>query len=192
MAKAAKSSGTLISFDLNHRAAFWSGRERELRDLFTELASLSDILIGNEEDFQLALGLEGPETGGVGLDEKIDGFQAMIARAKDAYPQASVFAATLREVISANRHRWGALLFAENEWHIEPPRDIDILDRIGGGDGFVGGLLYGLLKGMSPAECLAFGWATGALAVSSDTDYASPINEDQVWRIRRGNARVER
>jgi 2-dehydro-3-deoxygluconokinase len=96
LARAAKKTGTRISFDLNYRASFWKGREKELHAIFTEIASISDILIGNEEDFQLCLGIEGPEAGGKGLASKIDSFKEMIGRVKAAFPNASCFATTLR------------------------------------------------------------------------------------------------
>ena len=188
----AKANGSLISFDLNHRASFWKGRERELAHTFAEIAACSDILIGNEEDFQLCLGIEGPESGGKGLDEKIDGFKEMIGRIRAAYPNATYFGTTLREVVSANTHMWGALVTDGNEWEIIQPREIGVLDRIGGGDGFVGGLLYGILKGWDVQKCARFGWASGALAVTMLTDYAQPIDEDQLWSIWNGNARVTR
>lgn len=191
-ARAAKAQGTLISFDLNHRASFWRGREEELRKTFAELASLSDVLIGNEEDYQLALGIEGPEAGGADIEAQMEAFRQMIERAATAYPNVKVFATTLREVHSANRHSWGALLRSEGEWHVEMPREIEVLDRIGGGDGFVGGLLYGLLQGWPAQKWLQFGWASGALAASQTTDYATPADEEQVWSIYKGNARVQR
>ncbi|NIQ74499.1 MAG: sugar kinase, partial [Phycisphaerae bacterium] len=92
LARAAKKHGTRISFDLNHRASFWKGREAELHDIFTEIAGISDILVGNEEDFQLCLGIEGPEAGGEDLANKIDSFKGMINNAKKAFPNAAVFA----------------------------------------------------------------------------------------------------
>jgi 2-dehydro-3-deoxygluconokinase len=191
-ARAAKKSGTLISFDLNYRASFWKGREQELSATFKEIASVADILIGNEEDFQLALGIEGPPAGGSGLAEKLESFKGMIKRVAEAYPHVKVFATTLREVEGANRHQWGAILWANNTWYEEPPRPIDILDRLGGGDGFVGGLLYGILRGWEAEKWLQFGWATGALAVTMATDYATPADEEQVWSIYKGNARIKR
>jgi 2-dehydro-3-deoxygluconokinase len=192
IARVAKENGTLISFDLNHRASFWAGREQELSDAFAEIASFSDILIGNEEDFQLCLGIEGPESGGQGLDGKIDGFKEMIGRVQSAYPNARYFATTLREVVSANSHLWGALVTDGAEWEIIKPREIGVLDRIGGGDGFVGGLLYGILKGWNVQRCARFGWASGALAATMLSDYAQPADEEQIWSIWEGNARVKR
>ncbi|AQQ08777.1 5-dehydro-2-deoxygluconokinase [Sedimentisphaera cyanobacteriorum] len=190
--RSAKKNGSLISFDLNYRASFWKGREKELGEAFAEIASNSDILIGNEEDFQLCLGIEGPESGGKGLEEKIDNFKEMIGRIQKAYPNAKWFGNTLREVVSANTHKWGAILTDSSDWEIISPREIGVLDRIGGGDGFVGGLLYGILKGWDAANCARFGWAGGALAATMLTDYAQPADEDQLWSIWEGNARVKR
>lgn len=192
LARAAKKAGTLVSFDLNYRASFWAGREKELRETFSEIAGLADILVGNEEDFQLALGIEGPEAGGKGIGKKTDGFKKMIGRVKEAYPNVSVFATTLREVISANTHLWGAIMLHEDSWQMIEPREIQVCDRIGGGDGFVGGLLYGILRGWEPGKWPQFGWATGAMAATLETDYAQPASEDQVWSVYAGNARVKR
>jgi len=192
LAKAAKKNGTLISFDLNYRASFWKGREKDLKNIFTEIAGISDILVGNEEDFQLCLGIKGPEEGGKDLAAQIDSFREMIKRVKEAFPDASVFATTLRQVVSVNKHLWGALMLENNEWHVVEPREIDVLDRIGGGDGFVGGMLYAILKGWSPDKWVEFGWASGAQATTSLTDYALPADEEQVWSIWKGNARVKR
>lgn len=191
-ARCAAENETLISFDLNYRASFWQGRSEELRAVFQEIASLADILIGNEEDFQLALGIQGPEAGGKEIGDKIEGFKEMITRVRAAYPRARVFANTLREAVSANEHLWGALLHVEDDWFTVEPRPIPVLDRIGGGDGFVGGLLYGVLQGWEPEKWVQFGWATGAMATSCLTDYAQPLDEDQVWAIYQGNARVRR
>jgi 2-dehydro-3-deoxygluconokinase len=192
IARAAKKHGTRISFDLNHRASFWQGREQELRDIFTEIASVSDILIGNEEDFQLCLGIEGPEAGGSDLAAKIEGFKGMIGRVKEAFPNAQAFATTLRQVVSANCHLWGAIALVGDEWQVVEPREIIVLDRIGGGDGFVGGFLYGILKGWAPEKWIQFGWASGALVTTLLTDYAQPADEAQIWSIWEGNARVRR
>jgi 2-dehydro-3-deoxygluconokinase len=192
LAKAAKRHGTLVSFDLNHRATFWEGREDELRQAFLKIAELSDILVGNEEDYQLCLGLEGPEAGGKDLQTKIEGFKDMIGRAKKAFPKTSVFATTLREVVSVNAHHWGAIMSQGDHWHVVEPREIGVLDRIGGGDGFVGGLLYGILRGWDPEKWIQFGWANGALTTTLLTDYSLPMDEDQVWSVWSGNARVKR
>lgn len=192
LARAAKKHGTKISFDLNYRATFWKGRDKELRSAFTEIASLSDILVGNEEDFQLCLGIEGPEAGGKGIEEKIENFKEMIGRVKRTFPNASVFATTLREVVNSNKHLWGAIMLEGSNWHVVNPREINVLDRIGGGDGFVGGLIYAILKNWEPAKWIQFGWASGALATTFQTDYAQPADEEMVWSVWEGNARVKR
>ena len=192
IARAASKHNSRISFDLNHRASFWVGREKELHEIFREIASVSDILIGNEEDFQLCLGIEGPEAGGEDLASKIEGFKGMINRAKEAFPGTQVFATTLRQVISANQHMWGGIISESGNWHVVEPRDIYVYDRIGGGDGFVGGMLYAILRGWEPEKWIQFGWACGALATTLETDYGQPADEDQVWSIWQGNARVKR
>ncbi len=192
LARAAKRYGAKVCFDLNYRASFWKGREEELSKLFGEIASLTDILVGNEEDFQLCLGVRGPETGGRDLAEKIGGFQKMVECVKRAYPNAHTFATTLRQVVSANEHLWGAVALFGEEWTVIEPRPIPVLDRIGGGDGFVGGLLYAMEKGYSPADCVRFGWACGAFVTTLLDDFGLPADEKQIWDIWAGNARVQR
>jgi 2-dehydro-3-deoxygluconokinase len=192
LARAAKKHGSRISFDLNHRASFWKNREKELHNIFSEIAGMSDILVGNEEDFQLCLKIEGPEAGGKGLASKIDSFKGMIDRTKKVFPHAAVFATTLREVVSTNRHLWGAIILEGSNWHVAQPQEITVLDRIGGGDGFVGGLLYAVLKGWEPEKWIQFAWGAGALATTLTTDYAQPADEEQIWSIWKGNARVRR
>ena len=104
----------------------------------------------------------------------------------------TVFGTTLREVISANRHLWGAILSVSGSWHVVEPREIGVLDRIGGGDGFVGGLLYAILRNWEPEKWVQFGWASGALVTTLLSDYARPADEAQIWSIWQGNARVQR
>lgn len=192
LARAAKKYGTRISFDLNFRASFWKNREPELHKIFSEIAGVSDILVGNEEDFQLCLGIKGPEAGGKDISAKIESFKGMIDRVKQAYPNTSVFATTLREVVSTNYHLWGAIMAEGDNWHVVEPRGITVLDRIGGGDGFVGGMLYAILKGWPSEKWIQFGWASGALATTLLTDYGQPADEEQIWSIWEGNARVRR
>jgi len=192
IARAAKKYGTKVSFDLNYRASFWKGREEELSAIFAEIAGVADVLIGNEEDFQLCLKIQGPEAGGKAIAEKIENFKEMVERVKAAYPNATAFATTLRQVLNANTHLWGAISNVNGEWQVIEPREIRVLDRIGGGDGFVGGYLYSILRGWEPANWAQFGWATGALATTHLTDYAQPADEEQVWSIWGGNARVKR
>ena len=192
LARVAKKYGTLVSFDLNYRATFWAGREQELKAAFHEIASVTDILIGNEEDFQLCLGFAGPEAGGKELGGKIDRFKGMIEQVREKYPNARAYATTLRQVISANEHLWGAILWADGQWYVEEPRPIQVLDRIGGGDGFAGGMLYAILKGLPQEDWIKMGWAGGALTVTLLTDYALPASEAELWNIWKGNARVVR
>ena len=198
--KYAKAHDSIISFDLNYRQSFWDGREDELSTVFREIAAMSDILFGNEEDFQLALGIPGPETGGGNLEP--EGFQQMIGRVRNTYPQAKYIATTLRKVLSANRHLWGMMLWRDEaadilnpkngQFLFADPREIEVLDRIGGGDASIGGLLYGILRGFPPEECLRFAWGCGALVAGNITDYLLPADEDQVWNAWSGNARVRR
>ena len=115
LAKAAKKYGTLVSFDLNYRATFWKGREAELKRAFHQIASVADILVGNEEDFQLCLGMKGPEAGGKDLAAKIESFKGMIETVAKKYKNAKMFATTLRQVVSAGRHLWGAILRADGK-----------------------------------------------------------------------------
>ena len=192
LAETAKKYGTVVSFDLNYRATFWKGREEELRKAFERIASLADILIGNEEDFQLCLGFTGPEAGGKDLSSKIENFKGMIDKVREKYPNATAYATTLRQVISANEHLWGAIMWADGKWFVEEPREIPVMDRIGGGDGFSGGLLYAVLKGWEVEKWVQYGWAAGVLAVTSLNDFGEPADEKQIWDIYAGNARVQR
>jgi len=191
-ARAAKKHGTRISFDLNYRASFWKGRETELREAFTEIAGMTDILMGNEEDFQLALGITGPHAGGKEIGAQIENFKEMINLVKKTFPNAGIYGTTLRQVISVQEHMWGAITLFGDTWTVIEPRSIQILDRIGGGDGYAGGLLYGILKGMEPDKATQFAWASGALATTVLEDYATPVDEEMVWSIYEGNARVKR
>lgn len=194
LAKAARAHGTKVAMDLNFRASFWKNREAELSAAFKEIAENCDILYGNEEDFQLCLGIEGPEAGGKSIEQKIDDFKQMIGRVSKLYPDAKYIGTSLREVESANEHQWGMVLWSadEDNFVVCPLRPIQVLDRIGGGDGSVGGVLYGILKGWEVEKCAQFGWATGALAATSVNDYGAPADEEQVWAIWAGNARVKR
>lgn len=192
LARIAKENKTVISFDLNYRASFWKVREKELSSVFREIAGITDILVGNEEEFQLCLGIEGPQAGGKDIESQIDSFREMIGKAKVLYPGVSVFANTLRQEINTNRHLWGAVMHHADNWHVVEPREINVLDRIGGGDGFVGGLLYAILRNWDADKWIQFGWAAGALATTLITDYCQPADEEQIWNIWKGNARVIR
>lgn len=192
VARATKKYGGRVSFDLNYRETFWDGRKKELRAIFHEIASLSDILIGNEEDYQLALGIKGPEAGGSNIGEEINDFKQLIMNVKASYPNTKVFANTLREVKNANEHLWGAITLDNDKWTVIEPRPIQVHDRIGGGDGFVGGLLYSYLRGWDNEKCAQFAWASGAFTASILEDFGMPADEEQLWAIWEGNARVQR
>ncbi len=192
LARAAKKYGTKISFDLNYRASFWKGREKELSAIFAEIASVADILVGNEEDFQLCLGAEGPAPGGRDISAKIGSFKSMVENIKKEYPNVHIFATTLREVVSANEHLWGAIMLSGDSWTVIEPRSIPVLDRIGGGDGFVGGLLYASVKGWTAEKSAQFAWASGAFVTTLLDDFGLPADEKQIWDVWSGNARVQR
>ncbi len=193
LARAAKQHGTAVCFDMNYRASFWEGREKELRARFEELASLSDVLAGAD---LAACGydLNEVERGPAGdtVEARMEDFGRRLDRVRAACPQAAVTVMNYREVLSANRHVFGAVMDYEGRRYTAWPREIEVLDRVGGGDGFLGGLLYGLLKSREPEDCLALGWAAGALAVTERTDYATPESEAQLMRIWGGNAKIRR
>ncbi|NLW74426.1 MAG: sugar kinase [Clostridiales bacterium] len=188
LAGVAKKYGTLVSFDLNYRASFWQGRKTDLCEIFTKIASMTDILIGGKEHFELCLGIKVPDTISGRIHDNIEA----IKKVRERYPDTKVIAATLREEKSANLHNWGAVLLSGEDWQVIEPREIEVLDRIGGGDGFVGGLLYAILKGWDAEKQAQFAWAAGALAVTFLTDYAQPADEEQVWSVWEENARVKR
>ena len=123
---------------------------------------------------------------------KIDRFKEMILQVTKKYPNAKLYGTTLRQVVSADEHLWGAIVYDGKKFYVEEPRTIQVLDRIGGGDGFTGGLLYGVINGWNAEKCLQFGWASGVMAASSLNDYAEPADEKQVWDVYAGNARVQR
>ena len=192
LVKTAKKYGTVVSFDFNYRASFWKNRENELRGVFQKIAELSDIIIGNQSDFSLCLGMSFDLTKYMPDSTPVEQFKETINQVKDKFPDTSVFATNLREVKHANRHLWGAAMLSGDVWESIDLRQIAVIDRIGGGDAFVGGILYGILKGFSPEKQLQFGWACGALACTYLTDYAQPTDEEQVWNIWRGNTRIIR
>ncbi|MBC8535135.1 PfkB family carbohydrate kinase [Feifania hominis] len=196
LARAAKKYGTLISFDVNYRPSFWEGREEQLREVFLEIAQLSDILtgadvlIGDRVGYQPLFEEGAPDE--ISTEHRIAAVKGMLKKVGAKFPNAGVLTATMREELSANRHLWGAILLFDNEWYVEQLREIEVLDRIGGGDGFMGGLLYGILRQWEPEKWLQFGWACGALAVTVLDDYATPDDEEQLWSIYQGNAKVKR
>ncbi len=191
--KAAKAAGAIVSFDLNYRAKLWSlwGGEAKAASVINKIVENVDVLVGNEEDLQLGLGIPGPE---VAATSKLDSstFFGMIDKVVKMHPQVKVVATTLREVHSTNRHSWGAVAWVDGQTYSAPTCELDVYDRVGGGDGFASGLIYGMLTGESPEDCVKLGWAHGALLTTfpGDTTMASV---DQVRAFAKGgSARIQR
>jgi 2-dehydro-3-deoxygluconokinase len=193
--KAAKRHGTVVSYDLNYRPSLWKaiGGHTRAAEVNRELVSLIDVVVGNEEDFQLALGfeVEGVDDVLTGLDP--DAYGHMLDRVAAAYPNLAHLAVTLRQVQSASRNGWGAMCLSAEGVHESSYRsDLEILDRVGGGDSFASGLFYGLLEGLGAARALELGAAHGALAMTTPGD-TSMATLDEVERLAAGgNARVVR
>lgn len=191
--KAAKAAGAICSFDLNYRAKLWNisgGHDRAVAVL-DRIVKNVDVLVGNEEDLQLGLGIPGPE---VAAKSKLDptAFFGMIGKVTAKHPQVKVVATTLREVHSTNRHSWGAVAWINGKTFVSPTCELDVLDRVGGGDGFASGFIYGLLTGEPEEEAVKLGWAHGALLTTfpGDTTMASV---DQVRAYAKGgSARIQR
>ncbi|HTT65144.1 MAG TPA: sugar kinase [Bryobacteraceae bacterium] len=191
--RAAKSSGAVVSFDLNYRAKLWNisgGHERAVA-VIRRIVENVDVLVGNEEDLQMGLGIPGPE---VAAKSKLDpsAFFAMIDRVVAQHPQIRIVATTLREVHSTNRHSWGAVAWIEGQTYISPTCQLEVLDRVGGGDGFASGFFYGLMTGESPEESIKLGWAHGALLTTFPGD-TTMATLDQVRAFAKGgSARIQR
>lgn len=191
--QAAKAAGAVTSFDLNFREKLWkiSGGADRAASVINRIVQNVDVLVGNEEDLQKGLGIPGPE---VVSKSKLDPtvFFGMIDRVTEKHPQIKVVATTLREVHTTSRHSWGAVAWVNGESHVSMTAELDVLDRVGGGDGFAAGFFYGLLTGETPAEALKLGWAHGALLTTfpGDTTMASL---DQVRALAQGgSARIQR
>ncbi len=192
LVKIAKKHGSIVSFDINYRASFWKGREKELKPIFKEIATQADVLFGSTEDFIRCFGYDMKHNESNDFDTRIEDYKNSILTIKNDFPDTRIFSTSLRESLSANKHMWGAILYSDENWHIIHPQAIDVLDRIGGGDAYVGGILYGLLQNWNIEKCLQFGWACGVMAVTQITDYAQPFNEDQIWDIWYKDARIKR
>jgi 2-dehydro-3-deoxygluconokinase len=191
--RAAKLAGAVVSFDLNYREKLWNlwGGQEQAVPIFQRIVENVDVLVGNEEDLQKALGIPGPEIAAAsGLDSSA--FFQMIARVVAGYPRIKVVATTLREVLSSNRHRWGAVAWIDGETYTAPTCELDVLDRVGGGDGFASGLFYGLLAGEEPEEAVKLGWAHGALLTTFPGDTTMATLEQVRALARGGSARVQR
>ncbi|MEO1497704.1 MAG: sugar kinase [Planctomycetota bacterium] len=198
--QAAQAVGTVTSFDLNYRAKLWrtlEGGEEKGLEMMRSIAKNVDVLVGNEEDLQKGLGLEGQD---VEHKSKLDpeAFFGMIDQVKAEYPNVKAVATTLREVKSTNRHNWGAVLWLsgdgghDGERFVSPTMELDVLDRIGGGDGFASGLIYGLLDGRPTEEALKLGWAHGALLTTFAGDVSLARLPEVEALAEGGSARVQR
>jgi 2-dehydro-3-deoxygluconokinase len=191
--QAAKAAGAIVSFDLNYREKLWnfSGGHSRALAIIERIVKHVDVLVGNEEDLQKGLGIPGPE---VAATSKLDptAFFQMIDRVVEKHPQIKIVATTLREVHSTNRHRWGTVAWIHGKTHVSPHCELDVLDRVGGGDGFAAGFIYGILKDESPDDALRLGWAHGALLTTFPGD-TTMATLDQVKSFAKGgSARIQR
>jgi 2-dehydro-3-deoxygluconokinase len=191
--KAARAAGAVTSFDLNYRAKLWSlwGGEERAQSIVKRIVENVDVLVGNEEDLQLGLGVPGPE---VAAKSKLDPttFLGMIGRVTKKFPQVKVVATTLREVHSTNRHSWGAVAWIDGGTYVSPICELDVYDRVGGGDGFASGFFCGLLAGEPEQEAVNLGWAHGALLTTFPGD-TTMATADQVRAFAKGgSARIQR
>jgi 2-dehydro-3-deoxygluconokinase len=191
--QAAKAAGAVVSFDLNYRAKLWNivgGEERAVAVLDRILKNV-DVLVGNEEDLQKGLGIPGPE---VAAKSKLDpsAFFGMIDDVIKKHPQIKVVATTLREVHSTNRHSWSAVAWVNGKTYTAPTAELDVYDRVGGGDGFASGFFYGLLTDESPEEALKLGWAHGALLTTFPGDTTMASLEEVRAFAKGGSARIQR
>lgn len=189
----AKKQGAIISFDLNYRAKLWNifGGGDKAVSVLNKIVSYCDVLVGNEEDLQKGLGLEGQD---VENASKLDptAFYSMIESVLQKHPQLKVVATTLREVHSTNRHTWCAVAWINGESYQAPVCELDILDRVGGGDGFASGLFYGMITGADPAQAVRLGWAHGALLTSYPGDTTMATREQVIDFANGGTARIQR
>jgi len=190
---AARAAGAVISFDLNYRAKLWNiwGGPDRAQSVIQRIVENVDVLVGNEEDLQMGLGIPGPE---VAARSKLDpsAFFGMIEQVVKRFPRVRVVATTLREVHSTNRHSWGAVAWIDGKTYISPTCELDVYDRVGGGDGFAAGFFYGLLTGEDPEEALKLGWAHGALLTTFPGD-TTMANLEQVRAFAGGgSARIQR
>ncbi|MEW6548802.1 MAG: sugar kinase [Spirochaetota bacterium] len=191
--KAAKKAGAVVSFDLNYRAKLWAanGSQSSAAETLGRIAEQVDVLVGNEEDLQLGLGLKGPD---IKSADKLDpeAFYHTIEEVTARWPNVKAVATTLREVKSTNRHLWSAVLWLDGKRYAAPTAELDVYDRVGGGDGFAAGLIYGLLEGKEPQEALNLGWAHGALLTTFPGD-TTMATLDQVQAFAKGgSARIQR
>ncbi|HEX8774878.1 MAG TPA: PfkB family carbohydrate kinase [Pyrinomonadaceae bacterium] len=191
--KAAKAAGAVTSFDLNFREKLWriSGGQDRAVETVARIVENVDVLVGNEEDLQKGLGIPGQD---VSAKSKLDpsAFFAMIDRVVEKHPQVKIVATTLREVHTTNRHSWGAVAWIQGQTYVSPTAELDVIDRVGGGDGFAAGFIYGLLNGEPPEEALKLGWAHGALLTTFPGDTTMATVEQVRSFARGGSARIQR
>jgi 2-dehydro-3-deoxygluconokinase len=191
--RAAKAAGAVVSFDLNFREKLWriAGGEGRERDVIRRIVANVDVLVGNEEDLQKGLGIPGPE---VTAASKLDpsAFFGMMDKVIAQHPQLKIVATTLREVHSTNRHSWGAVAWVEGHTRVAPACELEVYDRVGGGDGFASGFFYGLMAGESPEEALKLGWAHGALLTTYPGDTTMASVEQVRAFAKGGSARIQR
>lgn len=191
--QAAKAAGAVVSFDLNFREKLWkiSGGQDRAVEVIGRIVENVDVLVGNEEDLQRGLGIPGPK---VAAKSRLDPstFFGMIDRAVEKHPQIKVVATTLREVYSTSRHCWGAVAWVVGQTYMSMTCDLDVHDRVGGGDGFASGFFYGLLAGESPKDALNLGWAHGALLTTFPGDTSMATVEQVRAFAKDGSARIQR
>jgi 2-dehydro-3-deoxygluconokinase len=191
--KTAKESGAVTSFDLNFRAKLWNiwGGEQKAVEVIDRIVKHVDVLVGNEEDLQKGLGIPGPE---VAAKSKLDPstFFGMIDKVIAKYPQVKIVATTLREVHSTNRHSWSAVAWINGKTYSAPTCELDVYDRVGGGDGFAAGFIYGLLTNETPENAVKLGWAHGALLTTFPGDTTMATLEDVHAFAEGGSARIQR
>ena len=191
--KAAKASGAVTSFDLNYRAKLWNiwGGQEKAVSVVRRIVENVDVLVGNEEDLQMGLGIPGPE---MAAKSKLDPstFFGMIDKVVGQFPKVKIVATTLREVHATNHHTWGAVAWIDGQTYLSPTCDLHIYDRVGGGDGFASGFFYGLLTGEPEQEAVNLGWAHGALLTTFPGDTTMATVEQVRAFAKGGSARIQR
>jgi len=191
--KAAKAAGAVTSFDLNFREKLWNiwGGQQKAVDVVDRIVKHVDVLVGNEEDLQKGLGIAGPE---VASTSKLDpsAFFGMIDQVVRKHPHVKIVATTLREVHSTNHHGWSAVAWVNGKTYAAPTADLDVHDRVGGGDGFASGFIYGLLSGQTPEQAVRLGWAHGALLTTFPGDTTMATLEQVRAFAKGGSARIQR
>ncbi len=190
----AKAAGAITSFDLNFREKLWklSGDPARAVDVIGRIIENVDVLVGNEEDLQKGLGIPGPEVASTKGKLDPSTFFEMIDKVVKKQPHVKVVATTLREVHSTNRHSWSAVSWVEGKTSVAPTAELDVVDRVGGGDGFAAGFIYGLLTGASPEEATRLGWAHGALLTTFPGDTTMATVEQVKAFASGGSARIQR